>query len=136
MNANLTCHTSCERCSASPAHTPPTTRPSTGRRSRGGSGTSAAREGGVYGVCTPPSSPTNLSRPSTARTPQGSLRVGSGSTLMAGDPAGAPRSWHDITDLRGPALRARRVLLRRPRYRHPPAHRHQVGRWRLLRHRG
>src|SRR4051812_50201710 len=103
MNANLTCHTSCERCSASPAHTPPTTRPSTGRRSRGGSGTSAAREGGVYGVCTPPSSPTNLSRPSTAGTPQGSLRVGSGSTLMAGGPPGPPRSGHDITHPPKPA---------------------------------
>ena len=47
----------------------------------------------------------------------------------------APRSEHDITDLRGAALRPRLVLLRRPRHRHPAAHRQQVGRWRLLGHR-
>ena len=52
--ASRTCHTCCERWSARPAHTPPTTRPSTGRRSRGCSGSSAAREGGTYGVCTSP----------------------------------------------------------------------------------
>ena len=43
---------------------------------------------------------------------------------------------HDITDLRGAALGPRLVLLRRPRHRHPAAHRHQVGRRRLLGPRG
>ena len=47
----------------------------------------------------------------------------------------APRSEHDITDLRGAALRPRLVLLCRPRHRHPAAHRQQVGRRRLLGHR-
>src|SRR3954468_6987828 len=86
MKASRTCDTCWERWSARPAHTPPTTRPSTGRRSRGCSGTSVARAGGRYGVGTPPSSPTSGPRPSTAGRAQGRLRVGSGSTLMARDP--------------------------------------------------
>ena len=135
--ASRTCHTCCDEVVGQPgahaAHDAPLAR---GAAAAARSGTSAAREGGTYGVCTAPSSPTNGPGPAPQARPQGTV---SGSAQGRPSWRGTAPADHDRAmtspTSEGQHSRPRLVLLRRPRHRHPAAHRQQVGRRRLLGHR-